>query len=236
MPASVLRTVSLTTPAVASDARCATCGDAGFVRRDVPLGDPSFGKATPCHECSPAPVSVGLPNGLAIKTFDDFDVSINPSMGVALNRCKAVAIGRAWCAFLMGSPGIGKSLLAAGALAASKHPRPGRFWIWGDFLRQVRHLAFSESGPHLPEDDVLRPWQTTPVLLVLDDVGAEKQTEWAAQTLYAVIDARYQAELPTILTTNNPDAIDDRVLSRLFAGAVACKGQDVRTLGAEALA
>jgi DNA replication protein DnaC len=202
----------------------------------VPLGDPDFGKAAPCPSCSPAPQSTGLPAGLASKTFADFDLRLNPEMAIALSRCRAVAEGRVWCAFLMGAPGVGKSLLAVGALAASVHPRPGRWWNWGDFLRQVRHLAFSESGPQLAEDDVLRPWMDASVLLVLDDVGAEKVSEWTAQTLYAVIDARYQAQLPTIVTTNNPSAIDDRVLSRLYAGAVACKGQDVRTLDREALA
>ena len=39
-------------------------------------------------------------------------------------------------------------------------------------------------------------------LLVIDDLGAERDTDFALEKLYAVIDARYQSEKPTIYTTN----------------------------------
>lgn len=212
---------------------CMTCEDSGFVRAGVRkvsnLADGHFeARTVPCPACRPVPVAIGLPERVDGKTFDDFNLALNPGMRPALVQVSNVAMGHAWCALLMGAPGLGKTLLAAGALAASTHSKPGFFWEWGALLRNIRQLAFGDNGPHLPEEDVLKPWQETPGLLVLDDVGAEKMTEWAAQTLYAILNARYQSRLPTIVTTNNPDAIDERIVSRLYEGAIACRGRDVR--------
>lgn len=41
-------------------------------------------------------------------------------------------------------------------------------------------------------------------LLVLDDLGAERQSQFALETVYTVIDNRYKAKLPMIVTTNTP--------------------------------
>ena len=61
-------------------------------------------------------------------------------------------------------------------------------------------------------------------LLVLDDLAAERKTEWMQETVFNVIDARYRAKLPLIVTTNltreelmNPaDITYQRIFSRLF--------------------
>lgn len=214
---------------------CDVCHDAGFIRGELVLtGAVANGhfesRAVLCPNCRPVPIAMGIPPRFEDATFDTFDIKLNPSMKPARLQVTNVAAGHSWCALLMGAPGLGKSLLAAGALAASTYPKPGYFWEWGALLRNLRQLAFGDGGPHLAEEDVLRPWQSIKALLVLDDVGAEKMTEWAAQTLYAILNARYQGKLPTIVTTNNPDAIDERIISRLYEGAVVCKGGDIRRL------
>lgn len=195
----------------------------------MPIDHPDFGRVVPCPECTPTPeVAVGVPDELAGKTFAAFDLRLNRTMSTALRRCKAVSDGSEWDAFLAGDPGLGKSLLAVSALHASVHSRPGYFWEWGGLLRHIRHQAFDDNGPQYAEEDLLRGWQEGTFLLVLDDVGAEKMTEWANQTLYAILNARYQSKLPTIVTTNNPDAVDDRILSRYFKGYIVCSGSDIR--------
>lgn len=58
--------------------------------------------------------------------------------------------------------------------------------------------------------NILGKWDRTEImdaitrvkLLVLDDLGAERDTSYSAELLYSVIDARYRAQLPTIVTTN----------------------------------
>ena len=51
------------------------------------------------------------------------------------------------------------------------------------------------------ESEIRRIYETVP-LLVIDDLGKEKATEWTLATLYAIIDGRYDRAMPTIITTN----------------------------------
>lgn len=186
-------------------------------------------RAQPCPACNPVAVSWGIPWRLRDEDFSTFHLLRNPELADALQRCRDVAVGEKWCAFLISPPGRGKSHLAAAALKASVHPKPGYFWPWGALLRQIRHLCFDDNGPRLSEEHVLSGYQELPALLVLDDVGAEKATEWANQTLYSILNARYEGRLPTIVTTNNPDVIDERILSRYFSGTVVIDGgRDLR--------
>lgn len=208
---------------------CETCHDAHWVRRgDFAVGHQDFGKAMPCPDCrshDSVPVAVGVPDEFRGVRFEAFDLRRNPKMRPALDQAQRVARGDAWCALLSGNPGIGKTLLACCALNESTHPRPGRFRVFGDLLYEIRDMMF---GQGMLEDDAIRPWREGPMLLVLDDVGAEKLTEWAEQTLYAVLNARYTRKLPTIVTTNNPDAIPYRVMDRYAVGYVACEGVSQR--------
>ncbi|PJN03766.1 ATP-binding protein [Streptomyces sp. CB01201] len=57
-------------------------------------------------------------------------------------------------------------------------------------------------------------------LLILDDLGAAKHSEWTEELTYRLIDRRYTERLPTLITTNLPidalrGAVGDRVASRL---------------------
>jgi len=56
--------------------------------------------------------------------------------------------------------------------------------------------------------------------LVMDDLGAEKTTEWSMQILYIIVDRRYREEKRTIITSNLTldelaERLDDRVASRI---------------------
>lgn len=62
-------------------------------------------------------------------------------------------------------------------------------------------------------------------LLILDDVGAERLTDWGREQLFLLIDHRYNQMLPTIVTTNLTPAelkqnIGDRIADRLVQGAL----------------
>lgn len=75
-------------------------------------------------------------------------------------------------------------------------------------------------------------------LLVIDDLGIERETEYAKEQVYNVIDSRYRAGLPMIITTNlsidkikNPSDIEngriyDRIIERCFP--IEVKGQNRR--------
>lgn len=87
-------------------------------------------------------------------------------------------------------------------------------------------------------------------LLCLDDLGAHAVTEWTTDTLFRLINARYEAQLPIVVTSNLPmvsrdkaavtltDRLGDRISSRLVEMArtfqVPLKGEDRRRSNAPA--
>ena len=72
--------------------------------------------------------------------------------------------------------------------------------------------TYSTTGGN--ESDVLKIYKTVP-LLVIDDIGKEPPTEWAISTVYNIINGRYEAYLPTIVTTNyDTEALIDRMTPR----------------------
>lgn len=71
--------------------------------------------------------------------------------------------------------------------------------------------------------------------LVLDDLGAEKSSDWVAETIYIVINSRYDRDRSTIITTNLEPAklaerLGDRIVSRLveMCDVVRLEGKDWR--------
>lgn len=100
---------------------------------------------------------------------------------------------------LIGTYGNGKSHLAAAVvhrlvsrgIPASYQPVP-------ELLKRVR-ATYDGSGE--TEGEILDLLQSVQCL-VLDDVGAQKQTPWAEEFLYTVIDHRYRHKLPTLITSN----------------------------------
>ena len=57
-------------------------------------------------------------------------------------------------------------------------------------------------------------------VLILDDIGAEKMTEWVGETIYLIVNGRYENCLPTIFTSNLSlekleEVAGDRIPSRI---------------------
>lgn len=66
------------------------------------------------------------------------------------------------------------------------------------------------------EQDVIRGLQNAD-LLIIDDLGAEKTSDWSVSTIYNIIDGRYRQGLPLIITTNlkiNSDEINGELANR----------------------
>lgn len=182
----------------------------------------------PAGESTRVPDSArGIPLSRLSDSFENFDLKLNPGLKTALDLCKKVAAGKAWCAFLAGEFGTGKTHLAIAALNAwISREKNGYFWKVPDFLEYARHLAYGE-GQGL--DAALNGYRSGRCLVVFDDLGAENRTDWAGEQLYRVLDSRYDLRLPTILTTNQArNRIDGRLLSRYREGLVVCEGTDVR--------
>lgn len=94
-----------------------------------------------------------------------------------------------------GKPGTGKSHLAA-CIANALMDR-GVSVVMTSCIRLMDELFHSETA----EEDILRRLNMAQ-LLILDDLGAERGTQYAMEKVYNIIDARYRACKPLIVTTN----------------------------------
>jgi DNA replication protein DnaC len=105
---------------------------------------------------------------------------------------------------LIGSIGVGKTHLAVGIireLVVSKGI-PCLFYDYRELLKQIQN-SYNDSVK-VTELDVLRPVFETEVL-VLDELGAVKPTEWVWDTVSLILNTRYNDSRTTIITTNYAD-------------------------------
>ena len=121
--------------------------------------------------------------------------------------------------WLMGDTGTGKTTLAMlvskAALAAG---RTVAIYSLPRLLARIRRTYDAEAG----EDSYLAFFDrlTSVDLLHVDDLGAEKRSDWVLEQLYALVNERYEAQRSIVVTTNLGEAaleeqIGPRTVSRL---------------------
>lgn len=128
---------------------------------------------------------------------------------------------------LSGGVGCGKTYAAA-SVANEILSRGYRVWMVS--TSELLNRLFSSP-------DVVTNRLETFELVVLDDFGAERDTEYAAEKMFWVIDTRMRTGLPTIITTNldinaaAPSLTYERIFSRLRGDApqYRCRGEDMRS-------
>ena len=117
-----------------------------------------------------------------------------------------------------GQPGVGKTHIAVAVLkqAIQTTGARGLFYDVRDLLRVIRSTY--DASIRTTELEVLRPVMHAD-LLVLDDLGAEKKSEWVEETMNLIVNTRYNEKRLTIFTTNYLDIPDveepNSLLSRI---------------------
>lgn len=139
--------------------------------------------------------------------------------------------------FLVGPTGRKKTaslcLLARDWLVKAGR-RGAKAWGIVNFPQLCVELQESWNGGERGPLEIIRRWAVVP-LLIVDDVGAEKTTDFVLQSAYLLFNMREQAELPTYGTSNLSiqeirKKLDDRIASRIegMCDVLAVDGQDHR--------
>jgi DNA replication protein DnaC len=121
--------------------------------------------------------------------------------------------------WLMGDTGTGKTTLAMlVSKAALQESRSVAIYSLPKLLARIRRTYDSEPG----EDSYLPFFErlTAVDLLHIDDLGAEKRSDWVLEQLYALVNERYEAQRSMLVTTNLDqqeleEQIGPRTVSRL---------------------
>lgn len=116
---------------------------------------------------------------------------------------------------LMGGCGAGKTHLAVAALLEIiQCGKPGHL-LFSNFQDLIQAIQASfDDDAEVSKAALLRPLIETD-LLVLDELGSQKPTPFVMDTLYYVINSRYNDERVTLFTTNYTDELNERIGERL---------------------
>lgn len=208
---------------------CPICHGMGYVMADADPGAANFGKPIPCV-CKQAEIAArqtglmkkfGNLGPLARLTFDEFDPEPfwlpqekARNLRAAFDACRTFAVHPTGWLLLTGSFGCGKTHLAAAiANARLADQKPALFLVVADLLDHLRATFGPQS--EIQYDDLFEQVRTAP-LLILDDLGAHSPSSWAQEKLFQLLNYRYNAQLPTVITTNQRlDQMDQRMRSRM---------------------
>ncbi len=101
--------------------------------------------------------------------------------------------------YIEGTYGTGKTHLAAAiGLSLIEQEKSVIMLTSFDLLDKIKQ-SFDNDG--LSEQEITRRYKTCD-LLIIDDLGKEQCTEWSMSILYSIINERYEAMKPIIITTN----------------------------------
>jgi len=211
------------------DPNCPHCQGLGYLRADVPVGHPDFGKVQVCV-CRQGQISkqvhrrlYALSNlhELQHLTFDNFQ----PRGRIGLTPLKADSLERAYnhahqfaenpkgWLLLQGPYGSGKTHLAAAIANLTVGLGISTLFITVPDLLDT--LRFAYSDPDATFEERFEEIRRAP-LLVLDDFGTQNATAWAQEKLFQILNFRYINRLPLVVTTNlGLEEIEGRIRSRL---------------------
>jgi DNA replication protein DnaC len=121
--------------------------------------------------------------------------------------------------WLMGDVGTGKTTLAMlVSKAAAEAGRTVAIYSLPRLLARIRRTYEADAG----EQSYIEFFErlTSVDLLHIDDLGAEKRSDWVLEQLYAIVNERYEAQRSIVVTTNLMEdklreQIGDRTVSRM---------------------
>jgi DNA replication protein DnaC len=201
---------------------CPICHGAGFLRSNVPFGHPQFGKAVPC-QCKEQErkrkrrqqlLELSNLGTFTSKRFETFNPRV-ASMQEAYETAVNFAQGPDGWLFLVGPNGCGKTHLAAAI--ANQCLDAGSVVLFATVPDLLDHLRAAFAPDASEVYDQLFGRMREAEVLVLDDLGTQQSSPWASEKLFQLLNYRYNAGFPTVITANPRgwQATDERIRSRL---------------------
>lgn len=197
-------------------ANCPLCDDTGFKYIERTERGRQVRRATRC-DCQLEQDSARLLDAahIPLRYFDcDFAHYYPPDApSGSLDRAKSAAEGFAdnypnvrgssRGLLIVGDVGVGKTHLAVAILKQLIRSRIRcLFSDYRELLKQIQN-SYNPTVQET-ESDILRPVFDAEVL-VLDELGAVRPSEWVWDTVALILNSRYNNRLTTIITTNYPD-------------------------------
>jgi DNA replication protein DnaC len=133
--------------------------------------------------------------------------------------------------WLMGDVGTGKTTLAMLiSKAVAEAGRTVAIYSLPRLLARIRRTYDADPG----EDSYLAFFErlTSVDLLHLDDLGAEKRSDWVLEQLYGIVDERYQSQRSMVVTTNlDQAALEEQIGARTVSRLVEICGDPLPLFG-----
>jgi DNA replication protein DnaC len=211
------------------DPNCPYCHGVGYLRRDLPIDHPDFGRLEIC-ECREDSIHKQIRDRLfrfsnldELKhfTFDTFRPRGRMGLGEqqqesierAYNQARTYADSVQGWLLIQGRYGCGKTHLAAAiANHCVDNGIPTLFLTVPDLLDTLR---FTFESSDVSFEERFEQIRRAP-MLILDDFGTQSATEWAREKLFQILNFRYINQLPVVVTTNlDLEEIEGRIRSRL---------------------
>jgi len=196
---------------MAEEKTCQICQGTGWILESS--GPGSVAKRCQCFNERQTQLLIGQANiprryqGCSLKNFEVHNDSHRDALKISKQFIKNYPAQEVGLLFI-GPCGVGKTHLAVAVIRelVEKKNVPCCFYDFRDLIREIQSTFTPESV--ISESDVLTPVFQSEVL-VLDELGAKRTTAWVEETIFYIINHRYNHKKLTIFTSNYLDTEEE---------------------------